>query len=113
MSINAIGAREPIRATINADVFNTAAITADGVARDLTDAVLSIIIQDDNQGCPKTIGSYPQEITDAAAGLFNFNIPKVAFTNLSGEEVSWNLVITENSIPISLALGTVLIEGIE
>lgn len=113
MSINAIGAREPIRASINADVSYSASIKEDGSPRGLSAATLTIIIQDDNNGSVKTIGEYAQTITDAAAGLFQFYIPKDAFKNQAGECLSWNLVILENSTTTSLALGTVIIEGVE
>lgn len=111
MSVNARGAYAPIKAIVGADVVKSCAVTADGSARDITGATLTVIVK--NNSDPSGYGvrgsqstsSHAQTITDAANGLFTLHIPKSAYADKEGEEMSWQLVMTENGKDTCLAYG--------
>lgn len=114
MSINGRGAYAPVNAVSSGDVVKSGAVTSDGSVYDLSSATLSIIVLDvtNSDVSPKTIGTYSQTITDAANGLFSFEIPKEAFVNKNGCEMSYRLIKTENGNDVCLAQGPINVEEV-
>ena len=111
--INTTGAIVNFTAVSGGDIVRTYNVTAAGVARDLSNATIEIVVKDIQDNCsPKIIGTYSQTITDAVNGAFTFKIPYAAMNNLDGEEMSYRLYITENGDRICHQSGIITISEI-
>lgn len=119
MTIDARGARENILAIVGADVVRNLTVTSGGSAYDLSSATLTITVRDVSDydySTPQSVQSetsYSQTITDAAAGEFTFKIPKTAFAQKSGQEMSYQLLMTESGNDKCLMSGSISVQGIQ
>ncbi len=89
--LNARGAYLKIDVVASSDMERSAQITNSSVASDITGNSITVVVKDDNKG---KIGSYAQTITTAASGEWTFKIPKAAFYEQEGEEMSYEAYMT-------------------
>lgn len=95
-SINSTGASVNFKAVSGGDIVRTYIVQSAGSVRNLTNATIEVVVEDVQDNCAaNTIGTYPQEITDAPNGEFTFKIPYLAMVSKSGEEMTYKLFITE------------------
>lgn len=111
--INAAGEPVDLIGITGGDIVRNYTVLTAGVARDLTNATLEVVVNDVQDNCPpKVIGTYPQTITDASAGTFKFKIPYSALVNREGEEMSYALFITEGGDRICQQSGMIVIKEV-
>lgn len=111
--IDARGAQVDFDITASAGIKRSGAVTAGGLARDLSNATLTVVVKDDREAMNINYGgtaygsetSYPQTITNAASGLFTFYIPPAEFTNKEGGRLTYELYITEDGYKTGLMWG--------
>lgn len=105
--IDARGAQLDIDAAASVGIFETMSVTSDGSARDLTNETITVVVKDDSErgsdygrdyeGADGSHSTYSQTITDAAGGLFNFEIPASEFALKEGGRLTYEMYLTTSA----------------
>lgn len=103
---NARGVRRDFLATPNGDIVEGYNLTDDGVAHDLSNATVNILLMDGDSS-NSVLATYAQTITDAPNGAFTFKIPKTLFKSRQGQALSYELIVTENGSDLTRQHGNI------